>query len=305
MIILKKNKIDLSNINKKSVRNAIIDLFIIFIGSIIYSVAINAFTVPNKIAPGGATGLGTIINYLIPGLPIGIAILIINIPLFVYGIWVLGFFNLAKTLIATICISLTIDITQPFIPPYRGDKLLAAIYGGVIAGVGLALIFTRGTTTGGSDMTASFIARKFPHISMGRIILFIDFIVIILAAVVFKEIETALYAVILIFASSRVIDGLLYGSNTGKLMHIISDHSNEIADAIMLTLKRGITSLDAKGEYTKNNKQVLMCAVRNQEVYKIRDIVKEIDPDAFIIISEAGEILGEGFKDLNKKNTTI
>ena len=194
--------------------------------------------------------------------------------------------------------SALIDITAVFLPVYTGNTLLACLYGGMLTGAGLALVFMRGATTGGTDIIAKLVNRKFKFLSMGRVILLLDLIIIAASAIVFKSIESALYAIIMIFTSSRVIDSALYGADRGKMLFIITSKPEELSGAIMKSVSRGVTMLDGKGAYSNDVRHILMCAVRRHEAAKVHEIIKSIDSRAFIITTEAGEITGEGFKDI-------
>lgn len=281
----------------QSVRQWTVDLLFFTVGSAIYALSVNIFTAPNHIAPGGLTGVSTLLNFLF-GVPIGTMILILNVPLIILGILKIGFRFIAKTIVATVFFSLFIDFTAPFLPRYTGDVMLASIFGGVLAGVGLAIIFMRGATTGGSDLLARLLGKKYPHISMGQMILFIDFFVIAASALVYKNFESPLHAIISIFVSTKIIDSMLYGTDigNGKMMFIMSCKNAEIASEILQTMERGVTVLKSRGAYSGREGEVLLCAVRRHEVYKIHEIVRVIDPKAFIIVGDAGEISGEGFK---------
>ena len=279
--------------------NTALDILALVAGSALYAGAVNLFTVPNNIAPGGVTGIATIFNHLF-GLPIGTMILIINIPLFLIGAKVMGFRFLGKTAVATVLVSVFIDVSAPFIDrfAYTSDSLLASVYGGVLSGAGLAIIFLRGGTTGGTDILARVIHRYKPHFSMGRLILILDAIIITGAGIAYRSVDSALYAVIVIFASSVVIDRVLFGADAGKAVYVMSKKSEEITKAIMERMGRGVTLLDGHGAYTGQKKTIILCVVRKHETTRLRRLVDEIDPDAFMLISGAGEVLGEGFKSL-------
>ena len=280
-----------------SLSSWIIDILAYIAGGFIYAISVNSFTAPNNIAPGGASGLAIVINYLY-NLPIVILTIIINIPLFIIGFFKLGKRGVLKSFIAMILSSVIIDLTVPFLPVFSGDHLLAAIYGGVLTGFGLSLVFMRDATTGGTDLAARLIQQGAPHMSMGRLIMFIDLIIVAISAIVYKEMESALYAIITIFVSGQIIDGIMYGMGSGKFIFVITSKYEQLSKAIMDKLERGVTLLEATGAYTGKSQKVIMCAVTKSEAFKIRRLVNNIDPDAFIIIGEAGEILGEGFKSL-------
>lgn len=287
---------------KNKVIDTIKDYFLFFIGAFAYALSVNCFTSPNNIAPGGLTGIGIMINYLC-SFPIGTSVLIMNIPLFIWAFLSLGKYFLGKTVIATLMVSIVIDVMELInIPAYSGDRLLAAIFGGVLSGAGLALIFLRGGTTGGTDLLARLLSKRFRAVPMGRMILILDCIVVTISIVVYKNIESALYAVIAIYVSSSVIDAILYGSDAGKVLFIVTKNPQEVSHSIIEKLGRGVTIMQGKGAYTGADSSVLMCAVRRNEVFRVRDIMVQIDPSSFIIVGDAAQVLGEGFKDIEEKN---
>ena len=273
-------------------------------GSFLFAVAVNVFTAPNNIAPGGLTGLATMINYLF-GAPIGTTILVLNVPLFIWGVLQINFRFILKTLAATVISSVTIDLTAGLFPPYQGDLMLAALFSGVLSGAGLGLIFMRGGTTGGTDLVANLIGRNFRHLSLGKLVLLVDLVVVLISAFVYRNYESPLYAIINIFVSSKLIDAVLYGADTGtgKMMFIISPKNKEIAQRIMTEISRGVTELRSRGAYRGEEGEVLLCAVRRSEVYKTQDIILSVDPDAFVIVGDAGQISGEGFKQSHKSES--
>ncbi len=279
------------------VRELAVDNIVWLFGCCCYSAAINIFNVPNNIAQGGFSGLAIVINYL-TDLPVGLMNLLLNVPLFVLALIFLGKKFVGRTLWATVMLSVVIDVMAVFLEPYAytGDKLLAALFGGALSGFGLALVFWRGATTGGTDIMARLIRLKFRHISMGKMILISDALIILIAAIVFRSVESALYAAIVTFVSSRVLDYVLYGFDKGKLLMIVSEHAQEIAKDITTQTKRGVSILPVIGGYTGQSKNMLVCVLRGNEVSRIMKIVKSRDPNTFTIITEAGEIIGKGFK---------
>lgn len=290
----------MSNSQKK--KNAIkflIDGGAYILGGAVYAFSINAFTLPNNIAPGGATGLATLVHYLF-GTPVGIVMILINIPLFFLGARKIGAVFIARTIVATLIQSFAIDIFAAFVPGYKGDMLLAALYGGVISGVGLSIVYLRGATTGGSDLLAQILNRQFRHISLGKFLAAIDFLIILAAALVFKSIDSALYSLITIFTMTVIVDKVLYGLDTGKVIMVFSPKNEEIAKEVMMSIKRGVTLISSRGAYSSRQGEMLLCAVRRVEVYHVRDIIYTIDPNAFIIVGVASEIVGQGFKPLEE-----
>lgn len=282
-------------LKKISVKELLLDILICSAGAFIYAIGVNCFVSSNEISSGGATGLAILANYLWD-FPIGTAMFVINIPLFVISFIVFGKSFIIKTLFSTFMTSLFIDTGALFMPVYEGDKILAALFGGVFMGIGLGVIFTRGSTSGGTDIMGRLLKKALPHLSMGRLVMICDLFVVLLAGVVYKNIESILYATIVFFVSSKSIDLVLYGSDSGKMMMIISDNADEIAKAITTETPRGVSILPVQGAYTGKAKHMLLSVVRPHEVAKMRKIVKRFDEKPFIIISDASEILGLGFK---------
>lgn len=280
---------------KMSWKKLLIDIFIYAIGCLIYSAAVTMFISPNQISPAGFTGIATILNYYF-SLPSGITVFILNIPLLIIAFLKFGAFFIAKTTIATIMLSFFLTITDLFLPSFNVDKILASVFGGILMGVGLSLVMLRGATTGGVDIIAKLINRKLRHFTVGRIILIADVLVITLATIVYCNIESALYSVISMYATSRVMDMVLYGSDKGKLIYIVTDKPDEICNDITSLLNRGVTILSAKGGYTGAPRSLLLCTVRRYEVSAVYDLINKYDEKAFVVISDVGEIIGEGFK---------
>ena len=278
-------------------RELLLDNAAWFAGCVLFSAGIIIFAVPNDIAQSGITGAAIMVNYLIHT-PIGLTNLVLNIPLIIAAWIVLGKRFVAKTLWTTVMLSVCLDAMEYLLPAslrYSGDKLLASLFCGAITGAGLALVFMRGATTGGTDILARLVKHRFPHISIGRVILVADAVIVFAAAVVFKSKESALYAAIVIFVSSRVIDYLLYGAGSGKMLFIVTEKAGEITRSVITDMKRGITVLPAVGGYSGESKNMLVCAVRSSEVAELHKIIRQHDDNAFVVVSEAGEILGEGF----------
>lgn len=280
---------------KINAKEILLDILICSAGAFIYAAGVNCFVSPNEISSGGATGLAILANHLW-NLPIGTVMFVINIPLFIISLIVFGKGFIVKTLFSTFMTSLFIDAGTLFLPVYEGDKILAALFGGAIMGVGLGVIFTRGSTSGGTDIMGRLLKKALPHLSMGRLVMICDLFVVLLAGVVYKNIESILYATIVFLVSSKSIDLVLYGSDSGKMMMIITDNADEIAKAITSETPRGVSILPAQGAYTGKAKNMLLSVVRPNEVVKMRKIVKRYDKNPFIIISDASEILGLGFK---------
>ena len=281
--------------NKKSGVVLATDLLSFIAGGIIYSVAVLLFLSANEISPGGLTGIATVLNYLFM-LPIGTVMFLLNIPILIVGFKKLGGIFILKTTASTVIISIILDITEAFLPAVTIDPVLASVFGGLLMGLGISIFMLRGATTGGVDIIAKLINRRFPHITVGRLMLLADAVVVAVSAFAYKNIESALYSVIALYASSRVIDMMLYGADKGKIIYIITEKSAEMSREIMSLVKRGITVIGVTGAYTGRRLNMLMCIVRRNEVSAVCRLARDNDKNAFIVIAEAGEILGEGFK---------
>lgn len=268
----------------------------IILGSLIGAVAYPLFLVPNHIAPGGLTGLTTVLNYLFD-VPVGTTSLLLNIPLFIIGYKAMGRVFAVRSLFATVIFSLMIDLIP--LPVLTTDPLLAAIFGGILLGLGLGFILRGGATTGGTDMVARMIHTRYQHISVGAILFFIDFCVVAMAGV-FIEVQYALYAFVTLYACSKLIDMVMNGLTREKACYVISEKYEIVKSELMEKLDRGVTVLNAKGGYSGEEKPMLLCVLSAQEVGMLKAIVRMADPNAFVFISDAHEVLGEGFRQLNE-----
>ncbi len=281
--------------NSGNVKTFLTDILFFVVGSIVYAAGINIFAVPNKIAESGVTGIAIVINHL-TDFPIGTANFLINIPLFLLAWIFISKKFVFRTLLVVAIMSAALDITAPFFPVYTGDKLLSAVFAGVITGVGLALIMCRGATSGGTDIVGKLLVKCWPGFSLGTGIIVANFITVAIAAIGFKSVESALYALIVIFLNGRVIDYILYGMGNGKMLMIVTDKPEEISRQIFEKLDRGVSVIPAKGGYTGEDRSILLTAIRTPEASRLTKIIKEVDPNAFTIVTEAGEILGKGFR---------
>ena len=270
----------------------------ITIGCIITALSINLFLVPYNIAPGGVSGISIIIHYFF-NFPVGATMLALNIPLFIFGIRQLGGAFGIKTLFGTIMLSLFTDLTN-WMSFATKDILLASIFGGVTMGIGLGIVFKFGGTTGGTDLAARTIKTLLQHFTVGRIMFSIDTIIILLAIIVYRSYELGLYAVITLYISIKIIDVIIEGVEA-KGAFIISDQSEIIADKILNDLRRGVTGLHGVGMYTRKDKNVLLVVVERIEIVRLKEIIKEIDENAFMILTDIREVLGEGFKSKDLK----
>lgn len=276
-------------------RQVFLDYLGITLGSLLTALGLTIFLVPNKIAAGGVSGLATVIFYL-THIPVGIMMLVINIPLFIAGVKILGRSFGARTIYGIITLSVFTDILQPVVPVLTKDLLLATIYGGILGGLGLGLVFRAKGTTGGTDMVAMLI-NHFTGLSTGQGLLLADGFVVMLAGFFFN-IEVALYAALTIFINSKTIDLVQEGFSLTRATFIISSKPDKIREGIISNLDRGVTILEGYGGYTGEEKDVLFCIISRSEVTKLKRMVYEIDPRAFVIIADVHEVLGEGFKQI-------
>lgn len=276
----------------KKIRNFATDLLFYILGSAVYSVGVLCFASPNNIAPGGATGIATVLNYLF-SLPIGMTVLAINTPLILLAWKFLGIKFIEKTAVATVVMSVMLDVLKPFLPHYNGDRLLAAVFGGICAGAGLAIFFLRNATSGGTDILAFLLLKKYPNISTGRIVFIIDMAIVVLSGVAYKNAESSLYALIYIFISTQLIDKLMYGQMNAKALTIITKKPDEVVNVITTEISRGATVIDAKGGYTNEKKTIIYCVVRKNQTVEVTRRVKRCDDAAFIIISQADQVIGD------------
>lgn len=277
------------------IKKTITDYLGITAGSFLIALALTVFLVPNRIAAGGVSGLATVIYY-ITSFPIGITMLIINIPLFIAGVKIMGKSFGVRTIYGIASLSIFTDLLQPHMTSLTNDLLLASIYGGVIGGIGLGLVFRFRGTTGGTDLIASLI-NYYTGISVGEGLLIADGVVVALAGIFFN-LEVALYAAVTIFITSQTIDVIQEGLNFKKGVLIISNKAEAINQMVVDDLNRGITEFEAKGGYTGERKRVLLCIISRSEVSELKTAVSKIDKDAFVIISNVHEVLGEGFTEI-------
>ena len=263
------------------------------LGSAIMAIGVSLFLLPNQLSTGGFSGISTIIYYFF-NIPLGISTIVLNIPLFIIALYKLGTKFIGKSILGTMSLSVFIDLFDK-LPPLTSDRFLACIYGGVIIGFGTAIILKMGASTGGTDLVSNVVKGYKPTIKMGYVITSMDIGIVILNVFAFGKIEIGLYSAIAIFLMGKIIDIVFEGINFTKMLIIISDKSEEISEKIQ-ELERGVTGIHGKGMYTGVEKLILICATPRKEVVKVRKIAKEIDKDSFIIISNAREVYGKGFK---------
>ena len=265
-----------------------VDLLFDLIAGIAFGVSVNVFTAPNHIAPGGVTGFATLMNYIF-GVPIGLMSFMINVPLLLSGVKILGKEFFVKTFKSVVIINFSVDVIVPFITQgyvYQGEKMMAGLMGGVLMGTCIGLVLQRGSTSGGLDIVGRMVKKQMPQFSIGKML-------------VYKNIESGLNGLICIFVSSKIVDYLLYGMEKGMMLYVVSDKAEEIATAIMSNIVRGATLLNAEGAYSHDPKKVVLCAIRDHQYPGVKRLVKQIDPNAFMMVNDTHDILGSGFNDIN------
>lgn len=269
------------------------------LGSAMFALAVAFFYDPNKLAAGGITGFAVIISHLFPVIKAGTLVFIMNVPLLILALFRFGKKFVALTVYSTACTSFMMNIFENIYisnPIVTDDLLIPALCGAVLDAIGLGLVYHAGGCTGGSDIVIKFLRQKYRHIKTGGMSLMINIVVILATLIAFKNLEIAIYSIIAMTISSIILDKILYGGDGAKLFFIISDHHEEITSEILTKLEVGITLLSGEGAYMHKEKKVLLCAAKKHMFSRLRDVVKEIDPDAFIIVSSANEIFGEGYK---------
>ena len=267
---------------------------VITVAAVLFGAGISLFIDPNNLAPGGVSGLSIILSRLVP-IETGTLFMLLNIPIIALGIWKFGWKFILSTLYAIFVSSAATNVFQKM-EPLTKEPLLGALFGGVLVAVGLGYVLRSGATTGGTDIIVKCLKLKKPHLKTGTIFLVIDSIIIGIGGIVFGNIDTVLYSAMSAFATSQMLDLVLYGKDGAKMIYIISNASAAITKRILKELNVGVTYLSGTGAYKKEEKQVIFCVVKKQNAYKVEEIVKQEDASAFMIISSATEIYGEGYK---------
>lgn len=281
-------------IQSKRIKKISIEIIQTIIGAVIMAIATSIFLLPNQLSSGGFSGIATIFYYFLD-IPMGTTILMFNIPLFLFAAYKLGKVFVFKSLIGTFAFSTAIDILDKF-EPLTQDRFLACIYGGIIIGLGTAIILKANSSTGGSDLISHIVKEYNSNITMSNVITFIDIGIVTLNVLFFKKIEIGLYSAIAIYLMGKMIDIIFEGIHFTKLLIIISDKNQEISEEVGDKVKKGTTGLFGKGMYTNEHKVVLLCAASRGDVAKVKQIAKKIDPKSFIIVANAREVMGLGFK---------
>lgn len=280
---------------RKQTKKLILDSLSILVGSALTAIGLAVFTIPNQIAPGGISGVATALGH-ITALPVGTLSLLFNIPLMVVAWRRLGIKPLVKTIVATILLSVGIDMFVLLIPGYTNNILLAALMGGVAIGIGMGILLIRGISTGGTDLIGLMLAKRLSGLSMGQLLMLIDTAVVLFAVAVFRNIEVALYSVVTLFVASKTIDAIQQGVDHAKVIYVITDQSDALLQRLAHEMGRGVTVLPARGGFTGKDQAVLMTIARRSEVAATLQVIRALDSRAFTILSDATEVHGEGFK---------
>lgn len=280
--------------SKKRIKIFFTEIIETIVGAIIMAIATSLILLPNQLSSGGFAGIATIFYYFL-NIPMGTTILSINIPLFIFAAYKLGKGFVIRSFIGTVTFSFSIDILDK-LQPLTQDRFLACIYGGIIIGLGTAIILKANSSTGGSDLISMLVKKYNPNIRIGNVIIIVDVIIVGLNVLLFKEIEIGLYSAIAIYLMGKMIDIIFEGIYFTKLLIIISKRNEEIAEVIGEKIGRGTTGLYGKGMYKDEQKLVLLCAASRGDVVKVKQTAKKIDPESFIIIANAREVVGLGFK---------
>ena len=267
---------------------------LITLGTAFFGAGISLFIDPNNFAPGGVSGLSVVLSRVLP-LDTGTLFLLVNIPIMIFGWWKFGRRFLFVTLYAIVMVSLFTILFESFQPLTR-QPMLAAIFGGAVVALGMGIVLRSGGTTGGTDVVVKYLRLKKPHLKTGTLFLIIDAIVIGLSGIVFGDIDAMLYGAVSAMVTSYVLDLVLYGKDEARMIYIISDVSDKITGRILEEMKVGVTHLQGSGGYARKEKRVILCVVKKQSAYKVEEIVKQEDGKAFMIVTSASEIYGEGYK---------
>jgi uncharacterized membrane-anchored protein YitT (DUF2179 family) len=282
---------------RKILKKSILPYLWIMLASAVYAVGFNWCYVPNGIAFGGLTGVAQLVHRVLPWAPVGTVVIVLNLPLFLLGWRLLGGRVLVSSAFAMAASSVCIDVLDSMVQFSPMDPLLASVYGGVLIGAALGVVFQQGATTGGTDLIARLLKLPLPWLPVGKLLLAVDLVVILGVALAFRSLDSALYGVIALVLSTWVMDLVLYGLDNAKLAYIISDRPAEISQAILEDMDRGVTVLKGRGAWSGEEKQVLLVAFKQRQIVRLKRIVKELDSAAFLIVCEAHEVLGDGFRE--------
>lgn len=270
--------------------------------SVLFALGFDWLFVPNSIGLGGMTALGQTVNHLFPAVPVGTVVLVANIPLFLLGWKFLGGSVLISSLYAMAATSILVDLFDVLFTFSPMEPILASIFGGVLIGLSLGVIFAQGATTGGTDLIARLLKLPFGWLPMGKLLLGVDLVLLGLVSLVFGSMESALYGLIALYISSVVTDWVLYGMDSSKVAYIITREPRAVADAVLHELDRGVTVLRGEGAWSGEDRPVLMCAFKQRQIVVLKELIHRSDPEAFMIVCNAHEVLGLGFRRYQKND---
>ena len=279
---------------KKTLRDWAVMYLKIVVGAAIYAAGFQFFLYPNAISTGGLVGVAMIVNFL-TGLPVGVMTIVLNIPLFIFSWKKFGLHFIIASLVGTILASVMVDLFATVPLEATHEPLLGAIYGGIVKGFGLGVVYHTGATTGGVDIAAKFLRRKYQHINFSTFILALDVVVIVAFALIFKRYDSAMYAIICMYIATKVIDLVLYGAVNSKVCYIITDRSADIKDALLNELHRGVTFLHGQGAWSGEEKDIILCVIKQNQIVELKHMIRAIDERAFVIVSDSREVFGKGF----------
>ena len=282
---------------KRGVRDELFNVLLIAAGLILATLGYRLYLIPNNVAPGGFTGIGQIVNHLVPAVGVGLVNLLLNVPLFLVSLRSMGLGFGLRSLLSSVALSLMLDYLP--VPAMTDDVLLSAVFGGVLCGAGFGLVLRGHATTGGSDMLAALVHRHVPALKVSVCLFAVDATVVVASGFVFDA-SAAMYALISVFVMNVVMDQVLEGPGLARSHIIITNHGDEMAERILKELDRGVTAIEARGMYSGEGRTMLLCVVSRLEAGRLRSIVYSVDPRAFVIVQNVHEALGEGFKELQK-----
>ena len=283
-------------IERKKLKRMLYNLFTLTLGSIIFAAGVACFLDPNSIAPGGISGVAIIITKFVDILPTGTLIALINVPILIVGTTKFGFKFLASTMYAVLVSSIAVDVLSVLVGPLTNDLLLAAVGGAVLVGTGVGLVFRTGATTGGTDVIVKLLRLKWRHLPTGIIFGVVDGCVCLVSGIVFKNLEVMIYAGIALMLQGMIVNKVLYGGDGARMIYIISSHTQEIAQRMLTEVDVGATFFHGNGAYSGKNFDILMIVMRAKLLPQARDVVRQIDDNAFMIVTNATSVFGEGFK---------
>lgn len=284
----------------KKLRKTVKNYVYMSVGSLLYSLSLALLLDPNNLAPGGVSGIAIILNRFVP-IQVGTLILLMNIPIMIMGFVWLGKQFCFRSFLCLVVTSFLINEFSVMFQPIVDDKILAALWGGGMMGLGIGLVMKQNASTGGMDIVVKLLRKRFPELKTSALYLVLDASVVVAASICFRNVSLAMYAGICIYFSSHLLDLVLYGKDEANLVYIISDKNAEIAESFLEDLDIGVTYIEGKGGYSKDEKQVIMAVMKKHVSAKAEEVIKEIDPKAFMIVTSATEIFGEGYKNILKE----